>query len=47
MYITEIIKKNEKEYGFYVGPGIEASSWAEAEDKAQELGVELIGELEV
>jgi hypothetical protein len=47
MYITEIIKKNATEYGFYVGPRIEAASWTEAEKKAQELGVELIGELEV
>jgi hypothetical protein len=37
-FITEV--KN-------VGPQIKANSWEEAELKAQELGVTLVGELEV
>ena len=41
IYITEIEKKD----GLYEGPQIQASSWEEAEKKAQELGVVLVGEL--
>ena len=45
IYITEIVKKNEKQYGFYEGPKINASSWEDAINKAERQGVTLIGEL--
>ncbi len=44
-YITEIVKRTEKEYGFFVGPRISASSWTEATSLAQEQGAILVGEL--
>lgn len=44
-YITEVIKKNETEYGFYEGPKTSASSWNEAERAAQGQGAALLGEL--
>jgi hypothetical protein len=44
-FITEIIKKNEKEYGFYEGPKISASNWEEAEKLAQKQGAILVGQL--
>lgn len=45
VYITEIIKKNEEEYGFYEGPRINALSWEDAEKQASKQGVNLVGEL--
>ena len=44
-YITEIVKRTEKEYGFFEGPQIMASSWQDAERQAREKGVTLIGQL--
>ena len=41
IFITEV--KEVKE----VGQQIKANSWEEAERKAQELGVTLVGELEI
>lgn len=31
VYLTQTVKKNEHEYGFFAGAQIHASSWAEAE----------------
>ena len=42
-FITETIKENEK----FAGPKINAHSWADAENLAQEWGVTLVGELEL
>jgi len=44
-YITEIVRRNEKEYGFFVGPRISATSWAEANQLAQEQVAILVGEV--
>lgn len=44
-FITEEVRKNEKEYGFYEGPKINALSWENAKKETQKQGVTLIGEL--
>jgi hypothetical protein len=41
-YITEVRRPD----GPYEGPRIAAGSWEEAEAKARELGVTLVGELQ-
>ena len=40
-FITEVEKNGEK----YAGPEINALSWEDAENQAQEQGVVLVGEL--
>lgn len=44
-FITEVVRKNEKEYGFYEGPKISALSWEDAEKQAVQQGANLLGEL--
>jgi len=44
-YITEVVKRNETKYGFFEGPKISASSWAEPEKLARAQGAFLVGEL--
>ncbi len=45
IFITEIVKKNEIEYGFYEGLKISALSWEDAEKQAAEQGAIGVGEL--
>lgn len=45
-YITEKIVREATRYGFFAGPEIQATSWEDAEKKAIEQGVILVGKLD-